>query len=159
MIQTIQQIFKESDQERIASTIESALAGSNEAPIWVTKVLPLTQVLLSVLLPLRDQNLLFSPEGSVVETLTPELFLRYCDLSNLKVLAFTLQLSNDAHTLKRSEYGEAEASQYQDIDLSLLGSYLASFSVNLEDEWQDFPIANYNLHIGVSDLIHSLIVK
>ena len=159
MIQTIEQIFKDGDQERIVSTIASALKGSNESPIWVTKVIPLTEAILSVLIPLRDQNLLVSPEGNSIEKLTPELFLRYCDLSNLKVLAFSLQMSNESNSLKRSRYDESQASQYQNIDLSLLGSYLSSFSVNLEDEWQDFPIANYNLHIGVSDLIRTLIVK
>lgn len=159
MIQTIEQIFKDGDQERIVSTIASALKGSNESPIWVTKVIPLTEAILSVLIPLRDQNLLVSPEGNSIEALTPKLFLRYCDLSNLKVLAFSLQMSNESNSLKRSRYDEAQASQYQNIDLSQLGSYLSSFSVNLEDEWQDFPIANYNLHIGVSDLIRTLIVK
>jgi len=157
MIQTIGQIFQASTKEQIISMLEVALKSSNESPIWTEKVIPLADAILSVLIPLREQNLLVTPEGNTQETLTTELFLRYCDLANLKWLAFTLQKSNDTTVLERTKYEREKATNYSPIELSTLGAYLSLQTVNLEDEWLDFPIAKYNLHIGVSDLIKQLI--
>ena len=157
MIQTVGQIFATGSKEQIASIIEVALKSSNESPIWTEKVIPLSEAILSVLVPLREQNLLITPEGDPTEALTKELFLRYCDLVNLKWLAFTLQQSNDTKVLERTKYTQEEAAAYTPIDLSILGAYLSLQTVNLEDEWLDFPIANYNLHIGVGDLIKQLV--
>jgi len=159
MIQTVGQIFATGTQEQIVSVLEVALKNSNESPIWTEKAIPLATAILSVLIPLRDQNLLVAPEGTIVKSLTPELFIRYCDLLNLKWLAFTLQQSNIANLLERTKYPQEQAEKYESLELDTLGAYLSSFSVNLEDEWLDFPIANYNLHIGVSDLIKTLIVQ
>ena len=159
MIQTVGQIFATGTQDQIVSVLEVALKNSNESPIWTEKAIPLAEAILSVLIPLREQNLLVTPEGAIADSLTPELFLRYCDLLNLKWLAFTLQLSNDTEKLERTKHTQEEAGKYEGVELSTLGAYLSSFSVNLEDEWLDFPIANYNLHIGVSDLIRTLIVQ
>jgi len=157
MIQTVGQIFETGTKEQILSMLEVALKSSNESPIWTEKVIPLADAIFSVLIPLRDQNLLVTPEGNTQETLTTELFLRYCDLANLKWLAFTLQKSNDSEILERTKYEVEKASDYKQIELSTLGAYLSLQTVNLEDEWLDFPIAKYNLHIGVSDLIKQLI--
>ncbi len=157
MIQTVGQIFTNNSQEQITSMLEVALKSSNESPIWTEKVIPLSAAILSVLIPLREQNLLITPEGAPVETLTPELFLRYCDLVNLKWLAFTLQHSNASGVLERTKYTADKAQNYKAIELSTLGAYLSLQTVNLEDEWLDFPIALYNLHIGVADLIKSLL--
>ena len=157
MIQTIGQIFQASTKEQIISMLEVALKSRNESPIWTEKVIPLADAILSVLIPLREQNLLVTPEGNTQETLTTELFLRYCDLANLKWLAFTLQKSNDTTVLERTKYEREKATNYSPIELSTLGAYLSLQTVNLEDEWLDFPIAKYNLHIGVSDLIKQLI--
>ncbi|MEN8146767.1 MAG: hypothetical protein ABFR02_04030 [Campylobacterota bacterium] len=157
MIQTIEQIFATGTEEQIVDVLQVALKTSSESPMWTEKAIPLTEAILSVLIPLREQNLLVTPEGAEASALTPDLFLRYCDLANLKWLAFTLQQSNDTSTLQRSKYSREQAAKYEVMDLSTLGSYLSGYTVNLEDEWLDFPIANYNLHIGVSDLIGKLL--
>ena len=157
MIQTVGQIFENGTQEQISSVLTVALKNSNESPIWTEKVIPLSEAILSVLIPLREQNLLVTPEGNPEETLTKALFIRYCDLANLKWLAFTLQQSNESGELERVKRSSTETERYKEIDLGILGSYLSLQTVNLEDEWLDFPIANYNLHIGVGDLINNLI--
>ncbi len=157
MIQTIEQIFETGTKEQIVSVLQIALKSSKESPMWTEKAIPLSEAILSVLIPLREQNLLVTPEGTQIVTLTPALFLRYCDLANLKWLAFTLQHSNDALKLERSKYTAEQAAKYALIDLSILGGYLSGYTVNLDDEWIDFPISNYNLHIGVSDLIKKLL--
>ncbi|MGB5966162.1 MAG: hypothetical protein WBF77_13730 [Sulfurimonadaceae bacterium] len=157
MIQTIGQIFATGKQEQIISVLQTALKTSNESPMWTEKAIPLSEAILSVLIPLREQNLLVTPEGAEASVLTPDLFLRYCDLANLKWLAFTLQHSNDALKLERSKYTAEQAAKYAPIDLTILGGYLSGYTVNLDDEWIDFPISNYNLHIGVSDLIKKLL--
>jgi hypothetical protein len=159
MIRTIEQIFNTASAEEIGQLIDTNLAARDESPFWAEKVTPLTRAILSVLIPLREQKLLFNPEGKAFDSLTPELFLRYTDLANLKWLAFTLQKSNDAASLQRTKYSEETAKNYQPLELGELASYLSGYTVNLEDEWQDFPIAHYNVHIGVGDLIKKLIKR
>ena len=44
-----------------------------------------------------------------------------------------------------------------DIDTDTLAEYLAKNNVNLQKESLDFPIATYNLHQGVSNVIKSLL--
>jgi hypothetical protein len=157
MILTIQQIFNQAPKEQIVEILETALKSKNESPFWTEKAIPLSKAILSVLIPLREQGLLFNPEGVVQKDLTPALFFRYTDLANLKWLAFTLQKSNDAGSLQRTKHTKEEADSYRPIELGELATYLSGFVVNLEDEWQDFPIAHYNVHIGVGDLIKKLV--
>lgn len=138
----------------ILGAISATLDRLDEAPFWRQKTLPFVEAILSVLIPLREQNLLFDPEGNAHETLTPALLLRWCDLMSLKTLAFTLAKSNDQGKLVRTKIA---AQTYQPIDLEILGKYLSGYNINLEDESIDFPIRNYNLHIGISDLINKIL--
>ncbi len=138
----------------ILGAISATLERSDEAPFWRQKTLPFVEAILSVLIPLREQHLLFDPEGNAHEVLTPALLLRWCDLMSLKTLAFTLAKSNDQGKLVRTKMTHEI---YQPIDLEILGKYLSSYTVNLVDETLDFPIRNYNLHIGISDLIRKIL--
>jgi len=138
----------------ILGAISATLERSDEAPFWRQKTLPFVEAILSVLIPLQEQHLLFDPEGNAFETLTPALFLRWCDLMSLKTLAFTLAKSNDQGKLVRTKI---TTQTYQPIDLEILGKYLSGYTINLEDESIDFPIRNYNLHIGISDLISKIL--
>ena len=138
--------------------MKTALERSDESPFWVDKVLPLSRALLSVLLPLREQGLLFTPEGKPETLLTPELFVRWCDLMNMKHLAFTLQLSNEKGRLERTKHDEARASAYTALELESLGGYLSGYGVDLYNEYNDFPITHYNLHTGISGVVKSLLV-
>lgn len=151
---TMQSLLSKGAMQPLLSAIEAALERSDEAPIWKQKSLPLAEAVLSVLLPLRDQGLLFDPEGNPCNELTVELFLRWCDLLSLKTLAFTLAKSNDEKKLVRTKIA---AGTYEPIDLEILGKYLSGYSVNLTDEWVDFPISNYNLHIGITSLLSKLL--
>jgi len=156
MKQETYEMFAYADKATIVKTLETELALRNESPFWKDKVVPFTSAILSVLIPLRDEKLLFTPEGNKVEKLTPELFLLWSDFLSLKILAFTLQFSNMEGKLLRTSLDEEVCSKYKEIDLSELAEYLNKYSVNLEYENLDFPIANYNLHQGVSNVIKSL---
>ncbi len=147
-------LLKSGNLAAILGAISATLERSDEAPFWRQKTLPFVEAILSVLIPLREQKLLFDPEGNAHETLTPALFLRWCDLMSLKTLAFTLAKSNDQGKLVRTKI---IAQTYQPIDLEILGKYLSGYTINLEDESIDFPIRNYNLHIGISDLITKIL--
>jgi hypothetical protein len=157
MKQESYELFQNASVEEIVSTLDTELQTRNESPFWTDKVVPFSRAILSVLVPLRDNDLLFTPEGSYAQTLTPELFLRWNDFVSLKTLAFTLQRSNDAGVLQRTKIQEKQVQNYKEIDLKLLGDYLSRYTVNLEDESLDFPISNYNLHQGVSNVIKSLL--
>ncbi len=155
-MKTFAKILAEDERAAIVSALQSSLDRAQESPFWAQKVMPLAEAVLSVLIPLRDTGLLFDPEGNPRAELTPELLLRWCDLVSLKTLAFTLEKSNAAGKLERTSVDDEIAKHYEPVDLSELGSYLSGYSVNLENEALDFPIAHYNLHIGIADVLEKL---
>ncbi len=157
MKQESYELFKSADIQEIVDTIASELATRNESPFWADKVVPFSTAILSVLIPLRDAGMLFDAQGKKIEILTPELFLEWSDFVSLKMLAFTVQKSNVAGELQRTKLDIELCKEYKEIDLKVLGDYLSHYTVNLEDEILDFPIAHYNLHQGVSNVIKSLL--
>lgn len=157
MKQESYELFKNQTIEAILQILEDELKSRNESPFWRERVIPFSEAILSVLIPLRDAKMLFNPEGTGVDELTPELFFRWCDFVSLKTLAFTIQKSNEAGVLLRTKLDDETCKRYKNIDLSPLGTYLAKHSVNLQNESLDFPISNYNLHQGVSNVIKSLL--
>ncbi len=150
-------LFENGTTEEIVKIVEDELELRNESPFWAQKVVPFSRAILSVLIPLRDSRMLFSPEGKMVEKLTPELFLEFNDFVSLKALAFTIQKSNIENRLVRTKLDNTICENYKEIDLSYLGDYLSACGVNLDKESLDFPIATYNLHQGVSNVIKSLL--
>jgi hypothetical protein len=154
ILHSISTLLASGDSSAILGAISTNLDRSDEAPFWRQKTIPYAEAILSVLIPLRDQKLLFDPEGRGHETLTPALFIRWCDLMSLKTLAFTLSKSNDMGKLVRTKIN---ADAYLPIDLEVLGRYLSGYTINLEDEALDFPITNYNLHIGITTLLEKIL--
>ncbi len=159
MIENIHTLLAEAKVQEITTLLDDELQKRNESPIWKTKVVPFSEAVLSVLVQLREQDLLFDPQGDYKEDLTLDLFYEWMDFVSLKMLAFTLQKSNEAKELLRTNVDAQKAKNYQEVDLTKLASYLAKNSVNLERENLDFPIAVYNLHQGVLSVIKSLIEK
>ena len=157
MKQESYELFKSESVQNIVNVITTELETRNESPFWAEKVEPFSTAILSVLVPLRDAGMLFDAQGNAVDKLSPELFLEWNDFVSLKMLAFTIQKSNAASELLRTNLDKAVCKEYEEIDLKLLGDYLAHYTVNLEDELLDFPIAHYNLHQGVSNVIKSLL--
>ena len=140
------ELFKSADIDTILQVIDAELNTRNEQAFWGEKVVPFTQAILSILIPLRDTNRLFDPEGVSANELTPELFFRWNDFVSLKALAFKIQRLN-----------KLDGDLKTDIDLTILSEYLGHYNVNLKDELLDFPISHYNLHQGVSNVIKSLL--
>ena len=157
MKQESYELFENKSVQDIVNVIAAELETRNESPFWGEKVAPFSTAIVSVLVPLRDANMLFDAQGNAVSKLTPELFLEWSDFVSLKMLAFTIQASNRAGELLRTNLNEEICKEYKEIDLKLLGDYLAHYTVNLEDELLDFPISHYNLHQGVSNVIKSLL--
>jgi len=154
VLHTMDTLLQSGKSSALLGAVSTALERSDEAPFWREKSVPLCEAILSVLIPLREQNLLFDPEGNHCSELTPELFLRWCDLFSLRTLAFTLAKSNTQGKLLRTKIN-TEA--YQPIDLEILGTYLSGYSVNLDNEMVDFPVTNYNLHIGMTTLLTKIL--
>ena len=148
-------LLQNSSQKEILENIEEKLKKSDEADFWKEKIIPYSEAILSVLLPLKEQNLLFSPEGKIVNSLDSELFYRWSDLVCLKTLAFIIQQSNEQNTLVRTDYKDVK---YEVINLEKLGVYLSSNRVNIIDEDSlDFPLSVYNLHQGMITIIKNLL--
>lgn len=148
------QLLQNSSKEEILKEIENRLKDSDEKEFWKEKVIPFTDAVLSILIPLREQNLLFNPEGKIKEKLDSELFFRWSDLVCLRILAFILQESNEKNELVRTEYKNVK---YELIDLETVAKYLTSNRIDLTDEDNlDFPVATYNLHTGINTIIKNL---
>ena len=148
-------LLQNSSQEEIIKVLEDKLKNSEEPDFWKEKIIPFTEAILSVLLPLKEQNILFNPEGQIVNTIDSELFFRWSDLVCLKTLAFVIQESNEKNELVRTDYKNVE---YKVINLEKLGIYLSSNKVNLVDEDSlDFPMSIYNLHQGMVTIIKNLL--
>jgi hypothetical protein len=148
--------FENADIQNILLVLDEELKKRNESPIWRERVVPFSKAILSVLAVLKENDMLFTPEGEAVEKLTPELFFRWSDFVSLKSLFFTIKKSNEAGVLLRTKLNEDRCQKYKQINLDTLGEYLSINNVNLEKESLDFPIATYNLHQGVSNVIKSL---
>lgn len=157
MNQATLELFNTKSADDIATALDITLQSRNESPFWMDKVIPFSKAVLSILVPLREQKLLFDPQGKFQEDLTPELFLEWMDFVSLKMLAFTIQKSNESSTLLRTSLSQEECSRYQAIDITLLAAYLNKYNVNMQDESLDFPIANYNVHQGVKNVVKSLL--
>ncbi len=152
---TFTKLLQNSSKEEILSILDKKLKNSDEPDFWKEKVVPYTNAILSVLFPLKQQNLLFNPEGKKVDKLDSELFFRWADLVCLRTLAFIIEQSNEKKQLLRTEY---ENVTYETIDLEELGSYLASNRINLIDEDNlDFPMATYNFHTAIITIIKKLL--
>lgn len=148
-------LLQNSSQEEILVILKEKLKQSEEPEFWKEKILPFTEAILSVLFPLKDQNLLFDPEGQMIKSLDSNLFFRWTDLVCLKTLAFILQESNEKNTLVRTDYKDVE---YKVINLEKLGIYLSSNRINIIDEDSlDFPVSIYNLHQGMITIIKNLL--
>ena len=157
MNESTRQLFNTKSIEDIATALDITLQSRNESPFWMDKVIPFSRAVLSVLIPLREQELLFNPEGKYQDQLTPELFLEWMDFVSLKMLMFTIKQSNDASKLVRTAIDKQKCLQYEKIDIDMLSAYLSKYNVNTENENLDFPIANYNVHQGVKNVIKSLL--
>ena len=153
----IEQLFSTADAAKIAEAIRARLDSSGHQGYLASKALPFSEAILSVLLPLRDMDLLFDPEGRYASRLDSTLFLRWCDLVSLKLLLFTLAHSNEAGRLVRTKLSKQQVKNYKPVALKSLARYLNSYGVDLEDEMRDFPVASYNLHQGVSDILRQIL--
>lgn len=148
-------LLQNSSLEEILLILENKLEQSEEPDFWKEKIIPFSEAILSVLIPLKEQNLLFNPEGHIVHELNSELFFRWSDLVCLRTLAFILQESNEKNKLIRTDYTNTN---YKKIDLEKLGSYLSSNRINIVDEDNlDFPMSVYNLHHGMLTIIKNLL--
>lgn len=154
MNDNLSNLLQNSSLEEILQNIDDKLKKSDEADFWKEKILPFCEAILSVLLPLKKQNLLFTPEGEIVTLIDSQLFYRWSDLVCLKTLAFIIQQSNEQNKLIRTDYKNVK---YQIIDLEKLGVYLSSNKINLVDEDSlDFPLSIYNIHQGMITVIKNL---
>ena len=59
------ELFKSRNVEDITTALDITLQSRNESPFWMDKVIPFSRAVLSILVPLRDQDLLFNPEGTL----------------------------------------------------------------------------------------------
>lgn len=149
-MKTLRMMFEGNDVKQLTQAVELSLHNRNESPFFAEKAIPLIEAVYSVILPLKEQDLLFNPEGKRIELFDFKEFLRWTDLVSLKLLYFTLKESNENGRLCRTEYKDVA---YAPVDLSVLREYLKRYNIHAEYEEEDFAIAHYNLHIGIASVI------
>jgi len=153
-MKTLKMMFEENNVKFLTDALEVGLKNKNESPLFAAKVTPLVEAIYSVILPLKEQNLLFNPEGKKIEKFNFDEFLEWTDLVSLKNLYFTIKESNEKGELCRTHF---DASAYKTIDLEILTDYIKRYNIHEEYEEEDFPIAHYNLHKGVASVIKELV--
>jgi len=154
-MKTLKMMFEENNVKFLTDALEVGLKNKNESPLFAAKVTPLVEAIFSVVLPLKEQNLLFNPEGKKVENFNFNEFLQWTDLVSLKNLYFTIKESNEKGELIRTHLN---GSGYTAIDLEILRDYVKRYNIHEEYEEEDFPIAHYNLHMGVTSVIKELVL-
>ncbi len=155
MLDYLTQLLQNSSSEEILEILKDRLEKSDEADFWKEKIIPYTDAILSILIPLKEQDLLFNPEGKILNELDSNLFFRWSDLVCLRILYFIIKQSNEKNKLQRTEHKDKD---YKEIDIEKLETYLLSNRINVTDEdILDFPISTYNLHIGVNSIIKNLL--
>ncbi len=153
----LQNALKVESLAQILGFFQKITDNSDELEFWSSKIMAYSEAVLSILVPLRDQNLLFTPEGEYQNELNIELFLQWMDFVSLKALVFTIEESNLNKKLLRTKLLTKQTNNYKAIDVQTLAKYLASYNVDLSKENLDFPISSYNIHSGVKKIIESLI--
>jgi len=148
-------LLKTASKEEIIEALSKNINVDSEESFFNQKATKFAEIILSVIIPLREQNLLFNPEGRPLDTLNVEEFIKWCDLVSLKTLYFTLKQSNVSNSLLRTKYQKLEADNYKEIDIKLLTNYVKENAINLDEELYDFPIRNYNLHMGIGSVIRN----
>jgi len=140
--------------QQLQEELKKRLLKSSHADFWNQKVLPLSEAIFSLILPLRDQGLLFNPETKKVNKLSIDEVLRWTDLVSLRNLYFILKKSNDMGYLIDTEY--AKDDKYAPIDLTIIENYLHFYNVDLNNPIAEFPIRNYNLNQGIGSVLEDL---
>ena len=154
-MKTLKMMFEENNIKQLTQALEIALKNKNESPFFAQKVTPLVEAVFSVIIPLKEQNLLFNPEGKKIETFTFKDFLEWTDLVSLKNLYFTLKESNEKGSLTRVLFN---SSDYNSVDLEVLTDYVKRYNIHEEYEEEDFPIAHYNMHTGIASVIKEIVI-
>ena len=148
-------MFEENDTKLLTDALELGLKNKNESPLFAAKVTPLVEAIFSVILPLKEQHLLFNPEGKKIDGFNFDEFVQWTDLVSLKNLYFTIRESNEKGELVRTQL---EGTTYTAINLEILKDYMKRYNIHEEYEEEDFPIAHYNLHMGVTSVIKGLVL-
>jgi len=156
MMKTLKMMFEKNDINQLTQALELGLKNKNESPFFAGKAIPLVEAIFSVIIPLKEQNLLFNPEGKKIEHFDFKEFLLWTDLVSLKNLYFTLKESNEKGELTRVSF---KAENYKIVNLDVLTDYIKRFNIHEEYEEEDFPIAHYNLHTGVTSVIKELVLS
>lgn len=90
---TLNLLLKGSADE-ISDIIGNMLEQGGDNAFWSGRALAMMKGLLSVLIPLKDNNLLFTPDGKRVDLLTFSLLQEWIADINLKKLYFTVKVAN-----------------------------------------------------------------
>ena len=132
--------------DEITDIIGNMLDTSGDNAFWSGRALTMMKALLSILIPLRDMDLLFDPKFKKQEILTLSLLVKWIDLQNLKTLYFLIKRSNDLGYLDIPGWPEDWKKRYQPIDIDRLESYLTSVYLDIHDEDADIQEGSSKQH-------------
>jgi len=132
--------------DEITDIIGNMLDTSGDNAFWSGRALTMMKALLSILIPLRDMDLLFDPKFNKQEILTLGLLVKWIDLQNLKTLYFLIKRSNELGYLDIDGWPEEWKKRYQPIDIDRLESYLTSVYLDIHDEDADIQEGSSKQH-------------
>lgn len=136
------------NEDEITDIIGNMLDTTGENAFWSGRAITAMKALLSILVPLRDMGLLWTPDGKRAPILTFSVLSEWLgDLQNLKTLYFTIKRSNEMGFLDKLDvFDEEECKKYKPINYKRLQNYLASVYLNVHDENAKIEESSFKQH-------------
>ena len=123
--------------DEVTDIIGNLLDTGGDNAFWAGRALAAMKALLSILIPLRDAGLLFSPDYKREPVLTFSLLNKWFDLTALRDLYFIIKNSNEKGILVAKEdikgFDNSDLQKYFEINYDRLQAYLTSVSVNIRE--------------------------
>jgi len=132
--------------DEITDIIGNMLDTSGDNAFWSGRALTMMKALLSILIPLRDKDILFDPKFNKKDILTLDLLVKWIDLQNLKTLYFLIKRSNDLGYLDIDGWPQEWKKRYEPINIDRLESYLTSVYLDIHDEDADIQEGSSKQH-------------
>ena len=124
------------NEDETTDIIGNMLDTNGDNAFWSGRAITAMKALLSILVPLRDMGLLWTPDNKRAPVLTFSVLNEWLgDLQSLKELYFTIKESNEVGYLTKTDvFDQDEVEKYKPINYKRLQNYLASVYLNIHDK-------------------------
>lgn len=125
--------------DEITDIIGNLLEQGGDNAFWSGRALSMMKGLLSILVVLKDNNLLFTPNGEKSEILTFTLLQKWIDDKNLKKLYFTIKVANQIINRKYRFLEDEDSDKiFEEKPLEYIHGWINDNEINESDLYSAF---------------------